>query len=190
MRGLYRADWAHNSKKLGSSRLYFYGLPVLGISRGDGGGETRGHIGHRGRRGPRGEDGPLKVLGRHLLIEYYECDVEILNDMAQIEEAMTEAARRTGATIVNSIFHFFNPHGISGVVVIAESHMAIHTWPEYAFAAVDLFSCGEGLDPDQAVTYLRERFRARSQKVQEIPRGTLGAGGKTLSYKPDVLSAR
>ncbi len=132
----------------------------------------------------------MKALGRHLLIEYYECDVGILNDVARIEEAMTEAAHRTGATIVDSIFHLFNPHGISGVVVIAESHMAIHTWPEYAFAAVDLFSCGEGLDPEQAVTYLGESFRARSQKVQEIPRGTLEAEGKTLSYKPDALSAR
>ena len=132
----------------------------------------------------------MKALGRHLLIEYYECNAEILNDVALIEEVMTEAACRTGATIVDSIFHLFNPHGISGVVVIAESHMAIHTWPEYAFVAVDLFSCGEGLDPNQAVTYLGERFRARSQKVQEIPRGTLRAGGGTLSCKPDALSAR
>ena len=137
-----------------------------------------------------GEDGPLKALGRHLLIEYYDCDAEILDDVARIEEAMTEAAHRTGATIVKSIFHLFNPHGVSGVVVIAESHLAIHTWPEYAFAAVDLFSCGEGVNPHQAVTYLGAKLGARSQEVQEIPRWKPEARGGTLRYKPDALSAR
>lgn len=138
----------------------------------------------------RGEDGQLKALGRHLLIEYYGCDAEILNDVAQIEEAMTEAAHRTGATIVKSIFHLFNPHGVSGVVVIAESHLAIHTWPEYGFAAVDLFSCGQGVDPYAAVSYLGTRLGACSQEVQEIPRGKPKTRGGALRYKPDALSAR
>jgi spermidine synthase len=86
---------------------------------------------------------------------------------------MEEATKIAGATIVQSVFHLFNPHGVSGVVVIAESHLAIHTWPEYGYAAIDLFTCGEVVDPWKAYTYLRERFHAQHVSSIEMKRGQL-----------------
>ena len=82
----------------------------------------------------------MNALGRHILAEFYECDTDILNDAQRIENYMKRAALECGATIVSSTFQTFNPHGVSGVIVIAESHLAIHTWPEYGYAAVDVFT--------------------------------------------------
>ena len=115
----------------------------------------------------------MKALGRHLLVEYYDCDENILNDASRIEEAMTEAADQAGATIVNSIFHLFNPHGVSGVVVIAESHLAIHTWPEYRYAAADIFTCGTSFLPRDAADILIERFQSKTPEITEVRRGLL-----------------
>jgi len=84
----------------------------------------------------------MNSLGRHILVEYYNCDPEILNDVFKIEESMVAAAKEAEATVINATFHHFSPYGVSGVVVIQESHLAIHTWPERGYAAVDVFSCG------------------------------------------------
>ncbi len=89
----------------------------------------------------------MKALGRHILVEYYQCNADILNNQNLVENYMVEAAKSTGSTVVNSSFHKFSPHGVSGVVVIAEAHLAIHTWPEYNYAAVDLFTCGNTVNP-------------------------------------------
>lgn len=113
----------------------------------------------------------LHALGRHLLLELYDCDVEAINNLEAVKTALVEAARRARATIVDVIFHEFNPFGISGVVVIAESHLSIHTWPEYRYAAVDIFSCGSMLQPDKAVAYLVEQFGAERTSIVELRRG-------------------
>ncbi len=115
----------------------------------------------------------MKSLGRHLLAEFYECDPEMINNCALVEKFMKEAAIKSGATIVQSVFHSFQPHGISGVVVIAESHLAIHTWPEYGYAAVDLFTCGDTVDPWIAYRYLKEKFGAKECDVKDLRRGYL-----------------
>ena len=80
----------------------------------------------------------LTTLGRHVLIEYYNCDKDILKDHDKIEEIMNEAARVSGATIVESCFHTFNPYGVSGAVIISESHLTIHTWPEYGLSLIHI----------------------------------------------------
>ena len=98
----------------------------------------------------------MKSLGRHIIAEFYDCDKEILDNVEKIEQSMKNAAYETGATLVNSSFHRFLPYGVSGVVVISESHLTIHTWPEYGYAAVDLFTCGDDVDPWKAFTYLNE----------------------------------
>ncbi len=113
----------------------------------------------------------MEVLGRHMLLELFLCDKEVLDDLAGIETVMKEAARVSGATIVESVFHRFQPHGISGVVVVAESHLAIHTWPEYGYAAVDFFTCGPGIDYQQARNYLQLAFAAQDFELREIERG-------------------
>jgi spermidine synthase len=116
----------------------------------------------------------MESLGRHILVEYYECAAEILNDVITIEKSMVEAAEKAGATIINSTFHHFSPFGVSGVVVIEESHLAIHTWPEYRYAAVDLFTCGDSVDPWISYNFLKEAFRAGNGSSMEMLRGQLG----------------
>ncbi len=113
----------------------------------------------------------MKALGRHLLIELYGCDVAMLDDIAGIEEHMRTAARKANSTVVNSTFHRFNPYGVSGVVVIAESHLSIHTWPEYGYAAVDIFTCGDSVDPWKAFEYLKDVMKCERESVLELQRG-------------------
>ncbi len=113
----------------------------------------------------------MQALGRHLLLELFDCDPEAINSLDIVKASMVEAAKRAQATIVDVVFHEFNPFGISGVVVIAESHLAIHTWPEYHYAAVDVFSCGETLQPEVAVDYLVEQLGAARASVVELQRG-------------------
>ncbi|MCD6238555.1 MAG: S-adenosylmethionine decarboxylase proenzyme [Thermotoga sp.] len=113
----------------------------------------------------------MKALGRHLLVEFYDCDKEKLNDLESIKLVMLEAARKANATVVESVFHRFKPYGISGVVVIAESHLTIHTWPEYGYSAVDLFTCGEEVDPWKSFNYLHNALNAGRQTTMEIKRG-------------------
>ncbi len=114
----------------------------------------------------------LNALGRHILVEFSECNSEVLNDVAAIEKAMMDAAQMAGATVINSNFHHFSPFGVSGVVVIQESHLAIHTWPEYRYAAVDLFTCGETVDPWVSFEHLKEVFQA-DYSALEMNRGSL-----------------
>lgn len=115
----------------------------------------------------------LKQLGKHLLVEYYDCDVEILKNTLLIEKYMVEAAEAARATIVKSVFHTFNPWGVSGVIVIEESHLTIHTWPEYKYAAVDLFTCGDMLDPLAAFTLLETKLKAERFDLKKMSRGSL-----------------
>jgi S-adenosylmethionine decarboxylase proenzyme len=115
----------------------------------------------------------MNHLGQHLLVEYYGCSSDQLKSPPFIEAIMLEAARRSKATIVSSHFHHFNPHGVSGVIVIAESHLTIHTWPEHRYAAVDLFTCGKRLEPQLAFEYLSEALQARDVGFKELKRGDL-----------------
>ena len=115
----------------------------------------------------------MKSLGRHLLAEFYDCEPEMINNCGLVEKFMKDAAEKSGATIIKSVFHSFQPHGVSGVVVIAESHLAIHTWPEYGYAAVDLFTCGDTVDPWVAYRYLKEKFKAKEADVKDLRRGYL-----------------
>ena len=118
----------------------------------------------------------MNALGRHLLLELFDCDLDAINNVETVKGALIEAAKRAQATIVDVVFHEFNPFGVSGVVVIAESHLSIHTWPEYRYAAVDIFSCGDVLQPEIAANYLVEHFGAERTSVVEMQRGAfLGA---------------
>ncbi|MBN2373400.1 S-adenosylmethionine decarboxylase proenzyme [bacterium] len=129
----------------------------------------------------------MKALGRQVLVEFFDCDSQILNDVDAIKMFMQEATAISQAHIVQSVFHLFNPHGVSGVVVIAESHFAIHTWPEYGYAAVDLFTCGEQVDPWKAMEYLKKCLKSSKAKTIEMKRGQLDTQGKELYYKPPVI---
>lgn len=112
------------------------------------------------------------ALGNHILVEFMNCDPHIMNDVAGIERDMVAAAQKAGATVINSTFHHFSPWGVSGVVVIQESHLAIHTWPEYGYAAVDLFTCGE-MDAWISFDHLKECFKSLSYSAIEMKRGSV-----------------
>jgi len=111
-------------------------------------------------------------LGRHLLAELYGCQDGMLDKLDRVTTAMCDAAVACGATIVAQKFHHFSPYGVSGVVVIAESHLAIHTWPEYGYAAVDLFTCGDTVDPVVAYHHLVKAFGSSQATFTELKRGT------------------
>ena len=99
--------------------------------------------------------------------------------MDVVKDILVGAARACGATIVDVAFHEFNPFGVSGVVVIAESHLSIHTWPEYRYAAVDIFTCGDVIKPESAADYIASRFRCKNPSIVEVKRGLIpGATGR------------
>ena len=113
----------------------------------------------------------MQKLGRHLIIEYTGCDRQVLGDARLLEQSLNEAVRRSGATIVRTVFHQYNPQGISGIVVIAESHFSIHTWPEYGYAAVDFFTCGQHVDPYKAHEHMKQALQCDDAEVHELDRG-------------------
>ena len=115
----------------------------------------------------------MNVLGRHLLLELKNCNAEVLNDLTIIRNCLTETAEQIGATVVNQSFHKFSPFGISGVVIVAESHLCIHTWPEYGYASVDVFTCGESIDPKRAINLLTEKFGSKESSFLELKRGVI-----------------
>lgn len=115
----------------------------------------------------------MNALGRHLLVELYDCDKEALNDLGLLRDVMVKAAIDCGAVVLGESFHRFSPQGVSGVVIIAESHLSIHTWPEYGYAAVDIFTCGTFVNPEKAAEVLIEKLGSKNHSVMEIPRGVL-----------------
>lgn len=100
-----------------------------------------------------------------------------------VKDILVGAARACGATIVDVAFHEFNPFGVSGVVVIAESHLSIHTWPEYRYAAVDIFTCGDVIKPEYAADYIASRFRCKNPSVVEMKRGLIPGAVAKVPHK-------
>ncbi|MEW5784785.1 MAG: adenosylmethionine decarboxylase [Bacillota bacterium] len=125
----------------------------------------------------------MSALGRHILAEFYGCPADKLDDPAQIKQEMLAAALEAGAEVVETVFHQFSPQGVSGVVVISESHLAIHTWPEFGYAAVDIFTCGQTVDPWVSCNYLKQKFSAQNMTAREIKRGIFDV---PLQHKPAV----
>jgi len=130
-----------------------------------------------------GDNLPLESLGRHLLIELRDCDVAVLQDLERVRDILVEAARAAGATIVSEAFYQFAPYGISGMVIIAESHLSIHTWPEHRYAAADIFTCGDLLLASDAVDILVQNFGSLNPAVMEVSRGLLGPGEMKIPHQ-------
>ena len=102
-------------------------------------------------------------FGRHYIVDLIGCEEETLRLVGPTRQIFLRAAKDCGATIVDDLFHQYQPFGVSGVVLIAESHLSIHTWPEHRFAGVDIFTCGEEMDADVAIEIMKNEFC--SQKV-------------------------
>ena len=113
----------------------------------------------------------MKALGTHIIIELSDCNATILSDVDLVTDILVNAAKCANAEILQTAFHRFAPQGVSGVVVIAESHLSIHTWPEYGYAAMDIYTCGEHTDPWKACRYAAARFQAKQMLTTEVRRG-------------------
>ncbi len=110
----------------------------------------------------------------HLIVELKDCNSGYLDDEIVIQDVMARAAEEAGATIVNGVFHKFEPQGVTGVLVLAESHLSIHTWPEKRYAAVDIFMCGKA-EPRKSVKILKEGFLCEGIQVLKLKRGNNGS---------------
>lgn len=122
-------------------------------------------------------------------MELYGCDPELLKKVDAVREILVSAAKACKATLVDVAFHEFKPFGVSGVVVIAESHLSIHTWPEYRYAAVDIFTCGETIDPERAVQHIADRFHCPHPSIMEVKRGIIPGSGP-LPHKVEQSARR
>lgn len=111
-----------------------------------------------------------KEFGKHFLIELIDCDVQKIEYIDSVKEVFLEGARLSKATIISEHFHQFDPVGVSGVILIAESHFSIHTYPESRFCAFDIFTCGD-MNPYAAIDYVKENFKAQDIIVREFARG-------------------
>lgn len=129
----------------------------------------------------------MKALGCHIVAEMSLCDPEILTDLDRVKVAMIQAAEEANAEVREVAFHRFTPHGVSGVVVISESHLSIHTWPEIGYAAVDIYTCGAHTDPMKALQYLASQFGCKTLTTSTIERGLLNARG---SFGHQITTSR
>jgi S-adenosylmethionine decarboxylase len=136
----------------------------------------------------------LKALGTHIVCELSGCDPGVLTDVDAVREMMIGAAKASRATIMEVAFHRFQPQGVSGVVVLAESHISIHTWPEAGYAAMDFYTCGEHTDPWLACEYAAKVLNAKTMLTTEVKRGIPQTGGTythvvTRDHETSALSA-
>lgn len=112
----------------------------------------------------------MRTEGKHIIMDASGCNPELLNDLDYLRSLLVEAAKKANATVLNVAFHHFTPQGVSGVVVISESHLSIHTWPEYGYAALDFYTCGD-IDPKVACEYVAEHLNAKYVQTTEVSRG-------------------
>lgn len=112
-----------------------------------------------------------KYSGIHLIAEFwYGKNIE---DPKELEKILIGAVRETNNTPLNIAVHKFQPQGITGIVLLAESHLAIHTWPEFNYTAIDIFTCGDKANPEKALEYLREVLQPKRVEIKKIKRGKI-----------------
>ncbi|BBA78860.1 S-adenosylmethionine decarboxylase [cyanobacterium endosymbiont of Rhopalodia gibberula] len=112
----------------------------------------------------------MTKLGTHLIVDAWQAPSDLLNDPERIRHALLEGITAGEATLIDLCVHHFSPHGVTATATLAESHIAIHTWPEYGYFAADLFFCGQG-DPEQALAILKTALQAQQVQVKIIERG-------------------
>lgn len=112
----------------------------------------------------------MDALGRHLMIELWDCNPAIDQPEA-VRAAIYEAVREIGATLLNAHVHTFSPQGVTGVATLAESHLALHSWPEHGYLAADVFTCGDHVNPQALVEVLQKRFEPGLIEIKELERG-------------------
>lgn len=110
--------------------------------------------------------------GRHLILDLYECDPEILNDYDRLNNLLETALNMSGATILRIFGEKFQPQGVTLLALLAESHASIHTWPELSYAAIDLYTCGEATSTDKAAEFLKYKLKSKHQEQKDLVRSS------------------
>jgi len=112
-----------------------------------------------------------RAIGHHYIVEASGCDPDVISSVDRVQQILVKAAEIAGAQVWSISVNRFPPNGVSGVIVISESHISTHTWPEYRYGALDFYTCGSSVDPEKAVLYAVEAFGATTSHVTEITRG-------------------
>lgn len=113
----------------------------------------------------------MNTIGHHYIVEASGCSPDVIGKVESVEQILVRAAEVAGVQVWSISFHRFSPNGVSGVVVISESHLALHTWPEYGYVALDIFTCGDDAKPETAMAYALKEFGAKSAHITEVTRG-------------------
>ena len=117
------------------------------------------------------KEASFQEFGKHYLVELIGCDASKISTVAAVEQAMLRAAKESNTTVLSHAFHQFTPHGATGYLFIAESHFAVHTWPESNYVALDIFTCGQQMDAPRAIEVMKAEFAAAEARTQIISRG-------------------
>ena len=126
-----------------------------------------------------------EILGEHWVLDLVDCSSNRLNDIDYVEACACEACRIAGATILGFDRHQFEPQGVTVVVLLAESHLSIHTWPEKDYVAIDLLTCGTSMSPAKACEYLIDRFEAKHHYIARLDRGSRPLDAESIQFKAD-----
>jgi S-adenosylmethionine decarboxylase proenzyme len=127
----------------------------------------------------------MDIKSEHLLVELFECDQDVLQNKVEVESLLVAAALAANVTIVQSVFHCYSPQGVTGVVIIEESHLSIHTWPEYGYASVDFYTCGDGM-PEKALAVIKAGLQAGRTESIFVDRGqSLEKSAMSIRYHLD-----
>ncbi|SIS51500.1 adenosylmethionine decarboxylase [Salimicrobium flavidum] len=113
----------------------------------------------------------MNTFGTHIIGELWGCEQPLLESIEYIEELFVDAALKAGAEVREVAFHQFAPHGVSGVVLISESHLTIHSFPEHNYASIDIYTCGEHLHPEEAFRIIVEGLKSSKYDYKELKRG-------------------
>lgn len=110
------------------------------------------------------------MLGIHIIVELHGVNKDLLDDKERLEEILVKAIEEAGGTVIGKVFHKFSPHGVTGIIGIKESHVSIHTWPEFGYAALDIFTC-RGIDPNELLNTIIEEFKPEYYTSMILSRG-------------------
>jgi S-adenosylmethionine decarboxylase len=111
------------------------------------------------------------TFGRHIVADFWEVDFDMLNDAEWLEGLLVDASQEAGATVLDSTSYQFDPQGATAMVMLSESHVTIHTYPEHGSAMIDVFTCGETVDPKEIIDIIRERLRPKEVYMKKLVRG-------------------
>ena len=133
-----------------------------------------------------------KTIGEHYIVEASGCNPEVIGSVDKVQDILVKAAELAKVQVWAISVHRFPPHGVSGVVVISESHLSVHTWPEEGYAALDIYTCGENSKPEEALRYAIKEFGAKEVHITELTRG-LDEGDRQfyhsiVTWEEDILS--